>query len=245
MENKLIVITGASSGFGYEMAKLFNAKGYSLLLLARREERLKEICAELNSDNVMYAKVDVADYQSFAEVVKQAEDKFGPVDLLVNNAGTMLLGDVLTQDRAEWQTMIDVNVTGVLNGMKIVASQMKERNHGTIINVSSIAGVKAFGNHAAYSATKFGVHGMTETVRQELAMSNVRVGVISPGAAETELLGHTTSQEIKDGYAEWKQTMGGSSMDPIAVANSVVYMYELPQNVNIRELQIAPTMQVD
>lgn len=245
MENKLIVITGASSGFGYEMAKIFNKKGYSLLLLARREDRLKEICNELNSEQVMYAKVDVADLNSFKQAVEAAESKFGPVDLLVNNAGTMLLGDVITQEPNEWQTMIDVNITGVLNGMKIVAEGMKLRNHGTIINVSSIAGVKAFANHAAYSATKFGVHGMTETVRQELATANVRVSTISPGASETELLGHTTSQDIKDGYAQWKETMGGSSMDPVLVAESVAYMYELPQNVNIRELQIAPTMQVD
>lgn len=245
MKNKLIVITGASSGFGYEMAKLFNSKGYSLLLLARREDRLKEITAELNSENVMYAKVDVTDFNSMQTAIAAAEAKFGPVDLLVNNAGTMLLGDVLNQDRNEWQTMLDVNVTGVLNGIQIVAPQMKEAKTGTIINVSSLAGVKTFGNHAAYSASKFGVHGITETVRQELSPFNVRVATISPGAAETELLSHTSSQEIKDGYVDWKQTMGGSSMDPKAVANSVLYMYELPQNVNIRELQIAPTMQVD
>lgn len=245
MKNKLIVITGASSGFGYEMAKLFNSKGYSLLLLARREERLKDISNELNSENVMYAKVDVTNYDQFNEAIKAAVAKFGNVDLLVNNAGTMLLGDVLTQDRNEWQTMLDINVTGVLNGIQIVAPEMKKANTGTIINVSSLAGVKTFGNHAAYSASKFGVHGITETVRQELSPFNVRVATISPGAAETELLGHTTSQEIKDGYTEWKQTMGGSSMNPKAVAESILYMYELPQNINIRELQIAPTMQVD
>lgn len=245
MKNKLIVITGASSGFGYEMAKLFNNKGYSLLLLARREDRLKEITEELNSENVMYTKVDVTDFDSMQTAVTAAEAKFGPVDLLVNNAGTMLLGDVLNQDRNEWQTMLDVNVTGVLNGIQIVAPQMKAAKTGTIINVSSLAGVKTFGNHAAYSASKFGVHGITETVRQELSPFNVRVATISPGAAETELLSHTSSQKIRDGYVEWKQTMGGSSMDPKAVANSVLYMYELPQNVNIRELQIAPTMQVD
>lgn len=245
MNDKLIVITGASSGFGYQIAKLFDQQGYKLLLLARRIERLEQIKAELNSENIMVAQVDVADYSQFKAAVEQAETEFGPVDLLVNNAGTMLLGDVLNQQRSEWQTMIDVNITGVLNGIKIVGPAMKKQKTGTIINVSSIAGVKAFANHAAYSATKYGVHGITETVRQELASSNVRVGVISPGAAETELLEHTTSDEIKTGYKEWKQTMGGSSMDPIAVAKAIQYMYQQPQNVNIRELQIAPTMQID
>lgn len=245
MKNKLIVITGASSGFGYETAKLFNSKGYSLLLLARREDKLKQLFDELNSDNVMYAKVDVSDYNQFNLAIELATAKFGDVDLLVNNAGTMLLGDILSQDRNEWQTMLDVNVTGVLNGIQIVGSKMKASRTGTIINVSSLAGVKTFGNHAAYSASKFGVHGITETMRQELAPFNVRVATISPGAAETELLGHTTNQQIKDDYSEWKQSMGGSSMDPKAVAHAITYMYELPQNINIRELQIAPTMQVD
>lgn len=245
MENKFIVITGASSGFGYHLAKLFHAKGHNLLLVARRIERLEALKSELGGENIICTQVDVADYEQFNTAVTNASAVFGDVDLLVNNAGAMLLGDTLIQDQSEWQTMIDVNITGVLNGIKIVGQTMKTNRSGSIINVSSLAGVKAFANHAAYSATKFGVHGITETVRQELAPYNVRVATISPGAAETELLSHTTSQEIKDGYVEWKQTMGGLSMDPIAVANAIVYMYEQPQAVNIRELQIAPTMQVD
>ncbi len=245
MKNKLIVITGASSGFGYEMAKLFSSKGYNLLLIARREDKLKELCEIINKPNVTYAKVDVTDYKSFKSAIENATHQFGPVDLLVNNAGVMLLGDVLTQENTEWQTMIDVNIIGVLNGVKIVATDMKNNKCGTIINVSSLAGVKAFTNHGAYCATKFGVHGLSETLRQELSPYNVRVSTISPGAAETELLGHTTSEEIKNGYNAWKQTMGGSSMDPKQVAASILYMYEMPQNVNIRELQIAPTMQQD
>ncbi len=244
-KDKLIVITGASSGFGYELAKIFSNEGYKLLLLARREERLAKLVETLNQDNVMYKKVDVTDFDAFKEAIQEAEVKFGPTDLLVNNAGVMLLGDVISQSRDEWHTMLDVNVGGVLNGIQIVANQMKQRNTGTIINVSSIAGVKAFGNHAAYCSSKFGVHGLTETIRQELSPFNVRVATISPGASETELLSHTTSQEIKDGYEQWKETMGGKSMDPKAVAESIYYMYSLPQNINIRELQIAPTMQID
>ena len=139
--------------------------------------------------------------------------------------------------------MIEANLLGTLNGVSAVLPQMKAAKTGTIINVSSIAGFKAFANHAAYCATKYGVHGLTETVRLEASADNVRVLLISPGAAETDLLTHTTDAEIKDGYNEWKETMGGLAMDPQEVAESVAFMYERPQNVSIRELVIASTRQ--
>lgn len=127
MEKSLIVITGASSGFGAEIAKLFNQAGYPLLLLGRRTEKIEAL--PLNFDNVMVEQVDVTDYQAFEASIKKAEAAFGPVDLLVNNAGVMLLGNVLNQDPKEWQTMMNTNVMGVLNGMQIVLPGMKERKH--------------------------------------------------------------------------------------------------------------------
>ena len=139
--------------------------------------------------------------------------------------------------------MLNVNVQGVLNGTKIVLADTMARNEGSIINVSSIAGKKTFGNHAAYSATKYGVHALTETIREEVSATNVRVMLVAPGAAETELLQHTTDNDIKEGYNEWKETMGGISLDPKHVANSVKFMYDLPQEVSIRELVIAATKQ--
>lgn len=245
MNGKLVVITGASSGFGYEMAKIFSAKGYSLLLIARRLELLEQLQAELDNENIMLGVCDVREHAKMAEHIAKAEAKFGDVDLLINNAGVMLLGDVQNQDLSEWQRMLEINVLAVLNTSQIVLPKMRLKKQGTIINVSSLAGVKAFANHAAYCASKYGVHGLSETIRQESAQDNVRVMTISPGAAETQLLSHTTREDIITGYNEWKQTMGGSSMDPKAVAQSVLFMYEMPQSVNIRELQIAPTMQVD
>ncbi len=245
MENKLVVITGASSGFGKEMALLFAQKGYSLLLIARREKELEEVKLECANENIMYAACDIMDFVKVKTIIKQAVAKFGAVDLLINNAGVMLLGDVQTQDLTEWKRMLDVNVMGVLNTTQVVLQTMRENKQGTIINVSSLAGVKSFANHAAYCASKFGVHGLSETIRQESAPDNVRIMTISPGAAETELLSHTTDDEIKVGYNEWKKTMGGTSMDPKVVAKSALFMYEMPQAVNIRELQIAPTMQID
>lgn len=239
MTQQLIVITGASSGFGKEMAHLFSAKGHPLLLIGRRTEKMEQF----NLPKTLVKQVDVSDRIVFAEAVQEAEELYGPVDLLVNNAGQMLLGDVASQDPTEWSRMLETNVLGTLNGINCVLAGMKERQGGTIVNVSSIAGFKAFANHAAYCATKYGVHGLTETVRMEAAAANVRVLLISPGAAETELLSHTTNQEMKDGYNDWKETMGGVALEPIKVAESVAFMYEMPQRVSIRELVIAATKQ--
>ncbi|QIK69577.1 SDR family oxidoreductase [Erysipelothrix sp. HDW6C] len=239
MEKGLVVITGASSGFGKEMARVFHDAGHPLLLIARRTELIEA----LNLDNVMIRKVDVTDADAFQSSVNEAVAQFGPVDLLINNAGVMLLGNIWNQDPQEWQTMINVNVSGVLNGTRSVIESMIERESGTIINISSIAGFKTFTNHAVYSATKYGVHALSETLRQEISGSNVRVLVLSPGAAETELLSHTSNQKIKDDYVVWKDTMGGYSMDPRHVANAALMMFSLPQEVSIRELVIAPTKQ--
>lgn len=237
----LVVITGASSGFGAEMAKLFNKDGYPMLLIARRVEKVKEL--PLNFDNVMVAKADVTDKNEFEAVIRDAEAQYGPTDLLVNNAGVMLLGNVWRQDPNEWQTMLDTNVMGVLNGTQIVLNDMMKRQHGTIINMSSLAGKKTFVNHAAYVASKFGVHGLSETIREEVSDKNVRIAMVAPGAAETELLTHVTDNEALDGYQEWKDSMGGITLDPVHVAESVKFIYDMPQEVNIREIDIAATRQ--
>lgn len=147
MNKPLIVITGASSGFGAEIAKIFNQADYPELLLGRRAEKIQAL--PLNFENVMIESVDVTDQAQFKTAIEHAEAKFGPVDLLVNNAGVMLLGNVTTQSPTEWQTMLDTNVMGVLNGTQIVLPSMLEREHGTIINMSSLAGKKTFVNHAA------------------------------------------------------------------------------------------------
>jgi len=241
MEKSLVVITGASSGFGAEVAKLFNQAGFPLLLLGRRVEKIQAL--PLNFDNVMVEAVDVTDYQAFEASIKKAEAVYGPVDLLVNNAGVMLLGNVLNQDPKEWQTMLNTNVMGVLNGMQIVLPSMKDRKHGTVINMSSLAGKKTFTNHAAYVASKFGVHGLSETIREEVSKDNVRIALVAPGAAETELLTHVTDQGALTDYEAWKQSMGGITLNPVHVAETVKFIYDMPQEVNIREIDIAATAQ--
>ncbi|GKT04549.1 SDR family oxidoreductase [Furfurilactobacillus entadae] len=237
----LVVITGASSGFGAEIAKQFNADGFPMLLLGRRIDKLTALAKDF--DNAMVDTVDVTDYAQFEAAIRKAEAKYGKTDLLVNNAGLMLLGNVQVQDPKEWQTMLDTNVMGVLNGTQIVLNDMREREHGTILNMSSLAGKKTFVNHAAYVASKFGVHGLSETIREENAAKNVRVMTVAPGAAETELLTHVTSDSALSDYQAWKETMGGLTLDPKHVAETVKFMYDMPQEVNIREVDIAATRQ--
>ncbi len=236
---KLVVITGASSGFGKALALEFNKSGYPLLLLARRVEKLEE----LNLENAICEKVDVTDKASFESAVRKAEAIYGKTDLIINNAGIMLLGNLENQNPSEWQDMLNVNVMGVMNGMQIVMDDMKERQCGTIINISSIAGVKPFGNHAAYCATKYGVVGLSEVARGELSPYNVRVMRICPGAVDTELLSHTTSETIKSGYNDWKKSTGVGAITALDVAQTIKFAYELPQGVNLREIQIADTKQ--
>lgn len=168
----------------------------------------------------------------------EAESVYGETDCLVNNAGLMLLGNANEQDPAEWDRMIRVNVNGVLNGIGAVIGKMKKRKGGTIINLSSIAGIKGFPNHMAYCGTKFAVHGLSETLREEVADDNVRVITVAPGAVETELLSHTTSSDIREGYESWKDSMGGV-IHPEDIASCVNFVYSQPQNVCVREIVVS------
>ena len=234
----LVVITGASSGIGAAIAQRFSEAGHPLLLVARRVDKIEA----LGLPDTICRKVDVTDAASFAAAIKEAEAQYGPVDCLVNNAGVMLLGQLDTQNPAEWKTMFDVNVLALLNGMQAVLGEMKARNHGTILNISSIAGKKSFPNHAAYVGTKFAVSAISENVREEVADTGVRVMSICPGAVETELLGHTTDKDIIDGYEQWKESMGGVLVAD-DIARTAAFMYAQPQGVNIRDVTITATRQ--
>lgn len=234
----LIVITGASSGIGEAAAKLLSKAGHPLLLLARRVAPMEA----LKLPNTLCRAVDVTDREILKATVREAEEKFGPVDAIINNAGMMLLGEIAKQDPAEWDKMLDINVKGLLNGIHAVIPGMVKRKAGTIINISSVAGIKTYPNHVAYTATKFGVHGLSENLREELSPHGIRVIVIAPGAVETALLSHTTDESIKSGYQDWKKEMGGvlSSED---IAKAIHYAYQQPQHVCVREIVLAATRQ--
>ena len=234
----LVVITGASSGIGEATARAFSRLGHPLLLLARRLDRLEA----LKLPNTLCEKVDVTNLEQIKSAIAKAEKKFGPVDCLVNNAGVMFLGQADTQNPKEWEQMVQVNIMGVLNGIHVVLPGMKQRRSGTIINISSIAGRKTFPNHAVYCGTKSGVHAFTEQIREEASSYDVRFITIAPGVVETELLSHTTSQEIVTGYQQWKKQMG-QPLQSEDIADSILFAYQQPQRVCIREILLCPTRQ--
>ncbi len=229
----LVAITGASSGIGKAVAQLFSKAGYPLLVMARREKNL----AELNFPDCMFQAVDVTQPDQIRSAFENGQREFGSIDCLINNAGVMMLGLPWDQDPSEWQTMLDVNIRGVLNGIHQILPDMIQRRKGTIINIGSLAGRKTFQKHAVYCATKFAVHALSETIREEVSQFNVRVITIAPGPVETELITHTTSRKFQD---DWWNGAGGI-LKAEDVARAILFAYEQPQEVCLREIVVTPT----
>lgn len=238
MAKPLVVITGASSGIGEATARAFSAAGYPLLLLARRVERMQQ----LGLPDAIVRGVDVRDRDALVAAVREAEAVHGPTDCLFNNAGIARLGDVTTQDPADWDESIAINVNGVMNAVHAVMPGMVARRGGTIVNMSSIAGRKVYPDHTIYCGTKYFVHGMSDSLRAQLAPHDVRVVVISPGVIETEVLDHVRDANTLEAYRANKMRIGGGiSADHVAA--SVLFAYTMPQNVLIQEICITPTRQ--
>ncbi len=239
MDNKkLIAITGASSGIGAATAKAFSDAGYPLLLMARRIELMES----MNLPNAICKEVDVLDLEGMKAAISEAQDSYGEVDCMINNAGVMINGKPQAQDPEDWQKMLDVNIRGVLNGIHLVLKDMVERQSGTIINMGSIAGIKTFPDHTVYCGTKFAVHAITENIREEVSGSNVRLITIAPGMVYTELLDHGCEEEARKGWLDYAEQIGGA-LQPESIAESVLFSYQMPQEVCVREIVICPTGQ--
>jgi NADP-dependent 3-hydroxy acid dehydrogenase YdfG len=234
----LIAITGASSGIGEATARVFSRAGYPLLLMARRTHRMEA----LGLPNTLCRQADVRDRPAIANAVAEAEALYGPVDCLLNNAGIARLGDVSKQDPEDWEEMIAINATGVMNGVHAVMTGMMARRHGTIINMSSIAGRKVYPDHTVYCGTKFFVHAVSESLRGQMAPYDVRVIVISPGIVETEVLDHVRDAATLANYQDNKQRIGGG-IGPDHVAEMILFAYRMPQHVLIQEMCVTPTRQ--
>lgn len=231
----LIAVTGASSGIGEAIANIFSEAGYPLLLMARRIEKLEA----LSLPESICRKVDVIHPQEIRSALEDAQIRYGNVDCFINNAGVIMLGLPWQQALSEWEDMVEVNVMGVLNRIHQVLPDMVQRRNGTIITVSSLSGRKTFQKHAVYCATKFAVHALSESIREEVSPFNVRIITIAPGAVETELITHTSSEKFQQ---EWWEGLGGI-LKPEDVARVILFAYERPQEVCLREIVITPTGQ--
>lgn len=240
VENKVVIITGASSGIGEATAKLLAKQGARLVLAARREDRLQTLQKEIEElgGKAVYQVTDVTDSAQVEELAKLAQDTFGSVDVLVNNAGLMPLSKLNKNKQDEWNTMVDVNIKGVLYGIGAVLPYMRKQQRGHIINISSIAGHDVMPSSAVYSGTKFAVRAITEGLRKEESVeNNIRATIISPGAVDTELKDHITDEEIKQGIGNLK------AMDADAIARAIAYAVNEPDDVAVNEILIRPTAQ--
>jgi NADP-dependent 3-hydroxy acid dehydrogenase YdfG len=234
----LVAVTGASSGIGEAVAKTFSAAGHPVLMMARRLERMEA----LNLPDSMARKVDVRDRAAIAAAVKEAEEKYGPVDMMFANAGIARLADIGRQPPEEWDEMIDINTKGMLNTVHAVMSGMMERRRGTLFMMSSIAGRKVYPDHTVYCGTKFFVHAISESLRDYLSDYDVRVVVLSPGVIETEVLNAVLDPTTLANYKKNKVKMGGG-IGPEHVANLMLHAYQMPQNALVQEIVITPTRQ--
>ena len=235
----LVVITGASSGIGAATANTFSEAGHPLLLVSRRLERMEN----LKLPNSLARSVDVLDVESFAEAVSEAETLYGPVDLLVNNAGYMNLEHTAQQSPQEWQQQFEVNCIGLLNCTSVIFPEMIKRKSGTIVNIGSTAGRNIYENHTAYNGTKYAVKAMSESLRREASPHNVRVIMVSPGLVDSELTNGTSNTQILEAREIYRESIGGA-LQSDDIARGILFAYQQPQNLCVWELVMAPTKQL-
>ncbi|WP_416398002.1 SDR family oxidoreductase [Allohahella sp. A8] len=240
IKGKVVIITGASSGLGEATARRLAERGARLVLAARREERLQSLQKELTAKDaeVIYQVTDVTDRKQVESLAKAAKDKFGRIDVLVNNAGLMPLAPLDKLKVDEWEQMIDVNIKGVMYGIAAVLPTMREQHSGHVINLSSVAGHKVFQGAAVYCATKYAVRALSEGLRME-AGDEIRSTNISPGAVATELTSTITDPKA----AKAADEMYKVAIDPDAVARAIVFAIEQPHDVDINEIILRPTAQ--
>jgi NADP-dependent 3-hydroxy acid dehydrogenase YdfG len=238
MNKPLVMITGASAGIGEATARAFSAAGYPLLLLARRIDKLRD----LGLANTICMQADVRDRTSIQAAVAEGEAAHGPVDCLVNNAGIAPLARIEDQDPEEWRDLLDINCLGVMNCMQAVMPAMKTRRHGTIINVSSIAGRKSYPFHDAYGGSKAFVHNLSEGARRSMAPYDVRVILVSPGLTRSTIQESMLNTEARAIWEERGAEIGGG-IDAGHVAETMLFAYQMPQSVILQELTITPTRQ--
>jgi NADP-dependent 3-hydroxy acid dehydrogenase YdfG len=244
IEDKVVAITGASSGIGEATALACAQAGAKVALGARRADRIEELAARINADGgrAVAIETDVSDEAGARAFVEGAREQLGGLHGLVNNAGLMLLGPVEGADTDHWRRMIDVNCLGLLYCTHAALPIMREEGAGHIVNLSSVAGRIAALGSAVYNLTKWGVTGFSEGLRQEALHANVRVTVVEPGYVETELQGHNEGNPIvMEAMEKTRQ-----QIDPLQasdIADAILYALTRPQHIGINEVLIRPTKQ--
>ena len=234
---RVAVITGASSGIGEATARALAADGHRVALLARRADRIQALADELGNGAIAI-EADVTDRDSLVAAARRVEDELGGADVLVNNAGVMLLAPFTSEQRAEQRQMVEVNLLGAMTATEVFLDQLRDGG-GDLVNISSVAGRTARAGNAAYAATKWGVNGWSEALRQEL-QPDVRVIVIEPGAVATELTDHITHGETKEATEQFYDDTAITAGD---IAQIIAFAVSRPRSVSINEILVRPTAQ--
>lgn len=243
-ENKVIVITGATSGIGAASANLLAKDGNKLVLGARREAKLQEVvqAVKANGGQATYGVTDVTKIEDVEALAKLAMDKYGRIDVWLNNAGIMPQSLLIQKKIADWNNTIDINIKGVLYGIGAALPYMESQKSGQFINISSVAGHVAGPGSAVYSASKYAVRAISESLRQELAQdkSNIRVTVVSPGAISTNLLESVTDSDVKAGMEQFYEAF---AIPVDRVALTIKQAIDMPADAAWNEVVIRPTSQ--
>jgi NADP-dependent 3-hydroxy acid dehydrogenase YdfG len=240
VKGKVVAITGASSGIGEAAGRLLAAAGAKVVLGARRADRLETIAGDIRKQKgeVEVQAIDVSKREDLTLFVKKAQDRFGRLDVLINNAGLMPLSPLDDLRVDEWERMIDVNIKGVLYGIAAALPVFRKQGSGHFINISSVAGHRVAPTGAVYSGTKFAVRAISEGLRQE-AGDKIRVTIISPGAVESELAETITNPAVKKRIEDYRKM----AIPAEAIAAAMAYAIGQPANVDVSEILIRPTAQ--
>src|SRR6266481_1271943 len=238
---KVVVITGASSGIGEATAVLLAARGAKVVLGARRPELLEALADRIAGagGEAAYARTDVKRRNDVANLVKLACERYGKLDVLVNNAGIGPISPLDDLRVEEWEEMIDINIKGVLYGIAAALPVFRKQGFGHFVNTASTAGHKTVPNQSVYSGTKFAVRAISEGLRQE-AGDKLRVTIISPGFTRTNFADAVTSREVK---AQLEQSWDKFGMPPDAIARAIAFAIEQPADIDVNEVIVRPTAQ--
>jgi NADP-dependent 3-hydroxy acid dehydrogenase YdfG len=235
--SRVAVITGASSGIGEATARALTAEGYRVALLARRADRIEALAAELGETAVAIT-ADVTDRDSVVAAADRVLNELGGADVLVNNAGVMLLAPFTSDQRAEIRQMVEVNLLGAMTATEVFLDQLRDGG-GDLVNISSVAGRTARAGNAGYAATKWGINGWSEALRQEL-QPDIRVTIIEPGAVATELTDHITHSEAKQGAQQLYEQLAITADD---IAEIIAFAVTRPRRLTLNEILVRPTAQ--
>jgi NADP-dependent 3-hydroxy acid dehydrogenase YdfG len=242
IEGKVVVITGASSGLGEATARLLSAEGATVVLGARRTDRIESLAAELTASGgkALAVVTDVTDKEQVQALVDAAVQTYGRIDVMINNAGLMPHSPLERLRIDDWERMIDVNMKGVLYGIAAALPYMKEQKAGHFINVSSVAGHKVRPGSVVYAATKHAVRIISEGLRQEVKPYNIRTTIISPGAVATELPHSITEPDVAENIHQFYEQM---AIPADSFARMVAFAMSQPEDVDINEILFRPTGQ--